>query len=186
MKRTELRRKKALARGTGLARKPFRREKKTAVFLSQTSIELQVRPAPSRAARKGTGFPRAVKLAVRKRAGNGEIDDAACEACGIWLGRYGGQVQHIVARGRGGSRLRDVITNAALLCGSSLDLGTCHGKCEARDPHYREMGFWRKSSDEPSPVMLHGSQGGVTVWLNDLGHYLDEDGNVITSPGRAA
>lgn len=119
-----------------------------------------------------TGFPPSVKRAVRLRSGLGDIHLAACEACGCWLGRYGGQVQHIRARGMGGSRLLDGITNAVLLCGTPQS--GCHGACERRDARYRAMGFWLYSADEPQPVMLHGEQGGVTVWLTDDGRYVTE------------
>ena len=74
----------------------------------------QGRQAPRKAAR-GTGFSAAVKLAIRTRAGQGDPNAASCEACGRWLGR-GGEVQHIQARGMGGSRRRNVVTNGVLLC----------------------------------------------------------------------
>ncbi len=122
-----------------------------------------------RRAEPRTGFPPSVKRACRVRAGNGSIEEAACEACGRWLGRYGGQVQHIRARGTGGS---SGIENAALLCGTPQS--GCHGACERRDARYRAMGFWLYSSDEPQPVMLHGEQGGATVWLTDDGRYVTE------------
>ena len=123
-----------------------------------------------------TGFSAAVRLAIRERAGGGDVNDARCESCNVWLGRYGGQVQHIVARMIGGSRRRNNISNGCLLCGNSLT--GCHGLCEARDEHMRAMGFWRKSTDPPSPLMLHGEQGGVTVWLDDEGGYS------LTAPER--
>jgi len=131
--------------------------------------ETGISRAPGR--RKETGFPPRVRLAVRTRAGNGDPGEAVCEGCGIWLGRYGGEIQHIRARGMGGSRERDSVTNGVLLCGPSTDKRTCHGKCEARDEHMREAGFWRKQSDPDVPVMLHGRQSGVLVWLTGDGGY---------------
>jgi len=116
-----------------------------------------------------TGFPPSVKRAVRLRSGLGDIHLAACEACGRWLGRYGGQVQHIRARGTGGG---NGIENAALLCGTPQS--GCHGACERRDARYRAMGFWLYSTDEPQPIMLYGEQGGVTVWLSADGRYVAE------------
>ena len=71
--------------------------------------------------------------------------------------------------GTGGS---NSIENAALLCGTPQS--GCHGACERRDARYRAMGFWLYSSDEPQPVMLHGEQGGATVWLTDDGRYVTE------------
>ena len=118
-----------------------------------------------------TGFSAATRLLIRTRAGNGDPDEARCEACAVWLGRYGGECQHIQARGSGGSRLRNRVSNGALLCGTALDPRTCHGKCEARSARMRAMGFWLKQSDPRGPVMLHGDQGGACVWLTDDGFY---------------
>jgi hypothetical protein len=125
-----------------------------------------------------TGFSATVRLAVRKRAGGGDVNDARCESCNIWLGRYGGQVQHIVARMIGGSRKRNGITNGCLLCGNSLT--GCHGLCEARSEHMRARGFWRKSSDPVIPLMLHGEQSGVLV------HLTPEGGYEVARPGEEA
>jgi hypothetical protein len=128
---------------------------------------------PARPARKTaaavTGFPARVRLAIRMRAGNGRAEDACCEACGAWLGRYGGQVQHIRARQMGGSRRRNSTSNGALLCGTPLT--GCHGACERRDPRMRAAGFWLLQSDPPQPVMLHGLDGGILAWLDDSGSY---------------
>ena len=127
-----------------------------------------------------TGFPASVRLAVRKRAGGGDVNDARCESCNIWLGRYGGDIQHIQARGMGGSRLRNAITNGVLLCSPSTDKRTCHGLCEARDEHMRAMGFWRFSTDPVIPLMLHGEQSGVLVRLTPEGGY------EVARPGEEA
>jgi hypothetical protein len=127
---------------------------------------------PKRTPPRETGFSRAVKLLIRARAGNGDPDQARCEACGIWLGRHGGQCQHIHARGTGG---HSRASNGALLCGTPQS--GCHGACESRgtggdgSERMRAMGFWRLSTDPVQPVMLHGADGGVTVWLADDGGY---------------
>jgi hypothetical protein len=139
------------------------------------STGVQVHPPKPR---KVTGFPASVRLAIRRRAGGGDVNEARCESCNIWLGRYGGQVQHIVARMMGGSRERNAITNGCLLCGSPLT--GCHGLCEARDEHMRVKGFWRKSSDPVVPLMLHGEQSGVLVWLTPEGGYR------VARPGEEA
>ena len=39
---------------------------------------------------------------------------------------------------------------------------------------------WLGQSDEPQPIMLHGADGGVTVWLTADGGYSTE------APERAA
>jgi hypothetical protein len=142
----------------------------------------QVAPAPTERPRKAprdTGFPPAVKLLIRARAGNGDPEAAMCEACGIHLGLHGGQIQHIYARGKGGTRdpLYSTAANGALLCGTRYT--GCHGLCEDReDRHMNEMGFWRKRNGQEKPgdypIMLHGRGGGVTVWLTAGGAYAFE------------
>jgi hypothetical protein len=126
--------------------------------------------------RKHTGFSRTVKLAARARAGNGDIDEACCEACGIWLGRYGGEIQHRKARGSGGTSagIIDSIVNASLLCGSGALRTGCHGLCENRDEGMQARGFWLKSGQDPVTETIalqsvHGS--GVTVYLLMDGTY---------------
>ena len=76
-----------------------------------------------------------MKLQCRTRAGNGDPGQARCECCGCFLGRDGGQVQHRLARGSGGSSnpLVRSLANAALLCGTSVT-PSCHGDAESRDP----------------------------------------------------
>jgi hypothetical protein len=136
----------------------------------------------SRTARKpprDTGFSQKVKLLVRTRAGNGDPEKAQCEACGIWLGRYGGQVQHVVARGMGGTSnpVLSTAVNAALLCGNPLDRSTCHGLAESRDPEIGAKGFWLPQGSDPrlEPMMLHSGHGsGVLVWRGTDGSYLFE------------
>ena len=132
------------------------------------------KPASPRKAPRDTGFTYAQRMKVRARAGNDNIEDACCECCGRWLGRYGGQVHHRCNRQAGGSRLRNRLSNAVLACGTPLTL--CHGKCTALDEQMRAEGFVLDSGQDPlaEPIMLHGEQGGVTVWLDDDGKYLRE------------
>jgi hypothetical protein len=126
--------------------------------------------------RRATGFSARVKLLVRVRAGNGEIEDAACESCGCWLGRYGGQIQHIIARGMGGTS-RPVLgtaANGALLCGlTPQDADGCHFAAESRDAGMRERGFWLPRDSDPAlePMTLHT---GAVVWRSETGSYLFE------------
>jgi hypothetical protein len=139
-------------------------------------------PRPKPRHRKDTGFSHSVKLAIRTRAGGGNPGHARCEACNVWLGAYGGQVQHRRARGRGGSRLAvtNSPANGALLCGTPQD--GCHGLCEARDEHLHAAGWWIWSWQDPraEPVMLHDEGGGTTVWLGADGTYW------LSLPERAA
>jgi len=114
-----------------------------------------------------------VNLTVRKRGGNGDPHEAKCEACGHRLGRYGGLVQRRQNRQAVGSRPCNGIQNAALLCGDHLDLTTCHGKATRLDPYMEGAGWVLKSGQRPElePVMLHGTDRGVTVWLAADGTY---------------
>lgn len=124
-----------------------------------------------RAAGPVTGFSAAVKLACRTRAGGGSAEDALCEACGRWLGRHGGQVHHRINRQMGGSRFRNTIVHAALLCGDPFT--GCHGAATRLSGRMKAMGFVLLSTQDPAaePVMLHGEQGGATVWLTKDGRY---------------
>ena len=120
-----------------------------------------------------TGFSSRVRLLVRTRAGGGDPHDACCEACGIWLGLHGGQMQHRASRGMGGSSdpATNSVVNAALLCGTPFDL--CHGNCERRDEGMRLRGFWLRAGDKPAetPLIL---LGGCKVWLTPEGGYSDD------------
>lgn len=121
--------------------------------------------------RRATGFPARVKLAVRTRAGMGDPDDAVCESCGMWLGRYGGQVHHLIDRGMGGCTLTMINSpvNAALLCGDPFT--GCHGLATAFDAGIGTRGFWLKRGTDPrlKPMTLHG---GVLAWRSEDGRYL--------------
>ena len=120
-----------------------------------------------------TGFSAAVKLAVRTRAGNGDPDEARCECCGIWLGRHGGQVQHIVARGMGGTSnpVLKTAANGALLCGTAQSGD--HGLAESRDREMGVKGFWLPQGTDPRTVPMTLWSGG-TVWRSGDGRYLTE------------
>ncbi len=143
---------KPLARTAGLARKP-------------------AATPPARAAqRTETGFPPAMRLLIRTRAGNGDPDNAICECCGRWLGRYGGQCHHRLARQSGGSRRRNRLSNGLLACGTPFTL--CHGEATAFRQHMKDKGFVLNSGQDPAlvPVRLYG--GTRRVWLGDGGGYL--------------
>ncbi len=171
--RTPLRRRARLTATSGLPRKAT----------SRTPSAAAPRKAP-----RDTGFPAKVKLLIRTRAGNGNPENACCEACAMWLGEDGGQIQHIYARGKGGTRnpLYSTTANGCLLCGTRYT--GCHYLCEDRahplNAHMNAMGFWRlrNGREKPGdyPIMLHGQQGGTTVWLDTAGGY------AATAPGEAA
>ena len=111
-------------------------------------------------------FSAKTRTLVRARAGY------ACEACARHLGDYGGQMQHRVARGAGGSRnpLLGSPSNAVLICGTPAT--GCHGRCEARSAEMHAGGFWLSFYESPLvvPIMLHGR---VTRWLAQDGSYSD-------------
>jgi hypothetical protein len=119
-----------------------------------------------------TGFSPRVRKLVRTRAGNGYAEQACCESCGIWLGEHGGQIQHRVARGQGGSKdpVINGPANATLMCGTPFS--GCHGLAESRKPEHRmeDRGFVIKHGAGPEfdprfvPLVL---LGGVEVWLSE-------------------
>lgn len=154
------------------------------------SVLPAARPRPVAATRtRDTGFSAAVKLDTRKRAGLGDIDAAVCEACAIWLGRYGGQVQHIVARMMGGRGPKApwwmwTVVDAALLCGTpeTGDHGLCESRAAAMGPD--GFGFWLPSTASPlaAPMTLYGRRPGrgIEVWRTADGKYSDQ------APGTGA
>ena len=163
-----------LSRHTPLARvTPLHRGEPLATVTVITG-GAQVLPLARPKRAKRTGFSDAVKLAVRTRAGNGDIDEARCEATGVWLGRHGGEIQHRDARGMGGTSLEvtDSIVNAVLL---SLE---AHRLAESRDRAMGAEGFWLRNGEDPAatPILLHSEHGsGVTAWLLPDGRYEFED-----------
>ena len=134
-------------------------------------------------------FTAKVKLAVRKRAGRGDIFDAACEGCRRRLGRYGGEYQHRAARGSGGCR--DEIVNGPANC--LLLCRLCHAEAEERrrDLSQDGAGFWIEHGNGPDydprfvAVML-GALGssGVTVYLAADGLGPDGSGYVLADLER--
>jgi hypothetical protein len=96
---------------------------------------------------------------------------ACCEATGVFLGEHDGVYQCVVARGIGNTSdpPKNSAANAVLLSSEA------HARAEARDPHYREMGFWLPQGSDPraEPMMLHGAGGGgCLVWRSVTGEYL--------------
>lgn len=131
--------------------------------------------------RRDTGFTSAVKLAIRARAGDGDPDRAVCEGCYKWLGRDGGQFQHRLARGMGGSAsaIINSVQNGLLLCGTPRT--GCHGLAESRHPRAYAAGLWLAAGDDPAwvPVYPHALAPGrpgefrhlTRVWLLEDGTY---------------
>jgi hypothetical protein len=127
--------------------------------------------------RRETGFSYRVRLQVRTRAGNGEIEQASCESCGIWLGRYLGQVHHRLGRQAGGCKLAVVgcSANGLLLCGDPFT--GCHGLATAFDERMLHAAFVLEHGNDPMvhdpryvSVMWHALAGsGVTLWLGANG-----------------
>ena len=185
MKRTPLTRTTELARTTELWRgSPLTRSVPSAALRSTGIRNTASRtgdfpaaespvPEPKSAARRPTGFSPAVKLQVRTRAGNGSIEDARCECCGIELGRYGGQIQHIVARGMGGTSnpVLKTAANGALLCGTAQSGD--HGRAESRDREMLRKGFWLPQGTDPRLVKMT-LWSGADVWRSEDGRYLTE------------
>ena len=171
MKQTPMPPRKApMARGKGLAQgKP----------LARTRPLRSAAPAQKRATGSGhheAEFSPAVRLMIRTRAGHGDIDNACCEACLTWLGEHGGQIQHIKARGMGGSRDPELGSpvGGALLCGTPMS--GCHGLCEAWDPGMYAAGFWIRFAERlgAKPIRAGWRTGTWTErWLLADGTYGD-------------
>lgn len=117
-----------------------------------------------------TGFPPAMRLLIRTRAGNGDPDEARCECCGRWLGRRGGQCHHRLGRQSGGSRRRNKPSNGLLACGTPFT--GCHGEATAFRQHMKDKGFVLNSGQDPAMVPVRLCGGTVWVWLDDAGGYL--------------
>ena len=152
--------KEPMSRGNGFQRKP-----------DSPRVAERIAKAP-----RDTGFSQATKLDVRTRAGQGDPDAALCEGCGIWCGRYGGQIHHIVDREQADPEIRNTIINALLLHGTALT--GCHGRATDCDPRFNAMGFWLYSWQKPGEegVLLYGAaeeggRGGLTVYLAPDGTY---------------
>jgi hypothetical protein len=141
-----------------------------------------VRAVPAAPPRPETGFPLSVRLAARKRSGDGEVDEARCESCGVWLGRYGGEIQHRLARGSGGSRSAVVngISNAALLCWFH------HALAESRDSGMRELGFWIRSGKGPEHDPRYVPMARMLATGERETVYLTEGGTYSHEPPKAA
>jgi hypothetical protein len=122
-----------------------------------------------------TGFSDDVKLATRRRAGGGDLFEAVCEACGAWLGEKLGEIQHVVARGAGGTSLdvMDSCANAALLCGSAVWHEGSHAEAEDRDPQMGRTGSSSCTARTPGtvPMKLHD---GRDVYRSVDGSYLND------------
>jgi hypothetical protein len=175
LRRTELRRTGGPARKSEITRSPWSPAVPYLPPQGKSAARKRSGPVPSATApRTQTGFSRKVKLQVRTRAGSGDPDNARCECCGLWLGRYGGQIQHLVARGMGGTSdpVLKTAANAALLCGTAQSGD--HGLAESRDREMGAKGFWLPQGTDPRtvPMMLASEHGsGVLVWRTEDGRY---------------
>lgn len=144
-------------------------------------------PVTPRRSRPETGFPRAVKLLARTRAGGGDPEQAVCECCGKWLGLYGGQIQHRIARGIGGSKSRVIngITNAAVLCGNRYE--GCNQKAEDREQAMKDAGWYIPDGKGPEhdPRLVPVISRRDDLWLPP--EWFTEDGRRVTeAPGAEA
>ena len=126
-------------------------------------IGFSAKPASPRRAVRDTGPDRATRELVLLR------DGYACVCCGRSVIGQIASLQHRKRRSQGGTNLP---SNLVTVLGD----GTrgCHARMDSRcNPHDEARGFTVRTYDDPAlvPVMLHGQQGGVTVWLTDSGQY---------------
>ena len=172
----------SLQRRAPMKRTPFARKPAEARHAARSKP--LARSVGHRRTRRSAGeFSAQVRLDVRTRAGRGDPEQACCEACAVWLGAHGGQIQHRLGRKMGGSK-RPVIrsaANAALLCGTPQS--GCHGLCESRDPAYHAGGFWLDEGQDPAvePILLASDFGVLTVWLAPEGWYLSQAPEAVAS-----
>lgn len=101
-----------------------------------------------------TGFSPKTRALILER------DGYRCVACGSTRDL---EIQHVRARGMGGSRLPWVNSagNGILLC------RTDHATCEARAEVMHIGGYWRYSWQKPGPVYYAAEDR--WYWLNDDG-----------------
>ena len=121
-----------------------------------------------------TGFTTGTRLRIRRRAGAGDLLEAVCEACGVWLGRTLGEVQHVIAKGMGGTSL-DVMNsaaNGALLCGAVAWQTGCHWEAEKRTADMAAKGFYVLGSHDPRLVAMTLFDGRERFRSQD-GQYLE-------------
>lgn len=85
------------------------------------------KPANPQPSPNSSRIPSSIRSAVVKR------DGWSCQRCGrsIWGIRYG--LQHRRPRGMGGSKLLHTMANLVVLCGWSIDPGTCTAWVEVED-----------------------------------------------------
>lgn len=153
-RRSALRPGKPLRRGKGLARSPMK------------TLATPKRSQVKHTAPRDTGPDRKTRLLVLER------DGWACVCCGRSVIGQRYSLQHRKRRSQDG-------TNSATNLLTVLGDGTtgCHARIDSRiDPHDEARGYTVRSGQDPAlvPVMLHGNDGGVTVWLGASGEYLFE------------
>jgi hypothetical protein len=111
-------------------------------------------------------------------------DSWACVCCGRSVIGHVYSLQHRKRRSQGGKNLP---SNLITVLGDGTT--GCHSRIDSRiDSHDEASGYTVRSGQNPAHVgvMVHGEQGGMQVWLDDSGNYLDEDGRVVWAPGAAA
>jgi hypothetical protein len=112
------------------------------------------------------GLSRDQKLKARTRAGNGDLNRAACEGCGTFLGPLAGEVRARVLPGPDGT-VPGGLAAAVLLCGSVAGGTGCAAAAARRDP--RMTGFQLVAGTDPArvPVVFRAAAGYTTpVWLS--------------------
>ena len=127
---------------------------------------MAVRKAPG-----NTGPSRLVREEVMAR------DSFRCCGCGVGIIGRDWSMQHRNARGMGGTSREEINSpaNLLVLCGLSTTPGSCHLRCEQRDPVMHERGLWLKSWQNPftEPVLVAAEHGLLKLWLTaDAGYSL--------------
>lgn len=174
VKKSRLQRHKRLNPGTkGLKRTEFK--SKGSGFQSGTKNERRFktrgsrRNGPVKARSESTHIPKAIKLAAYAR------DEWRCQCCGLYIPGSGRRwcLQHRDARGMGGSKLRHTLPNLVLVCGWTVDPGTCTEWMEIKDrPAATRLGWLVPNGVTPE-------QWRVWRWTPD-GHRWEQPGDMWT------
>ena len=134
--------------------------------------------SPAKAPRD-TGPSPAIRRLVRKR------DGGQCAGCGVNVTGIPFSIQHIIARGMGGTSRPDANSpgHLVLLCGSANTPGSCHLLCEQRDTEMHRRGLWLNSWESAAgrPVGYATPDGLAWFLLNPDGSRTAVDESEVTA-----
>jgi hypothetical protein len=149
MRRTELKRGDSQLKRTELRRGRSLQPKRSALQGSAGSAKPN---GPVKARIESSEIPKAIRRAVYAR------DEWTCQRCGIYIPDSGRNwcLQHRDPRGMGGSRMRHTLPNLVLVCGWTLDAGSCTRWMEIEDrPAATALGWLVPNGAVPEEWPVH-------------------------------